>query len=505
MEPSIRRSLAAAVALALIWGVGLAAPALARGELIGHGWTDLYPSVWGLWHFTRTWPALPAHTDLLAFPEGMGFYYSSPLKGWLAGPLLPLLGLTATWNLLTVSARVATVLCAWGAGRAWGLGGAGALAAAATFGCAPFFHGYAVEGIVEGTDGWTLALLLWALGARRPALAAVGLALTVLSSWYLGAAGCLLTLAAALRDPRALGALLGGLLLASPAIAQFAGAFPGGAPLPEDIRAAMGAPLRPRPPALLEEGVQPFALTTFVGPALLLAAAAAARRHPRLAALVVVPAVLSLGRGPWYDLPVLEQLRFPYRWHAATLALLALLVGRLADRRGWLWLGPLLALEGTLLSPVEPVLPGASAQPPRVYQSVQGPVLDVPGPVALPPGQHNPARLRSRYLLFGQTAHGQPIPWAPDFNSVGVDAAQPLVAPFLGWDPLEVRHHGRAPEPPLQEGLAGRLAAAGVAHVVVHERELGEARALRLRDALIRQGATVSAEEGGRWLLDLPR
>lgn len=251
--------------------------------------------------------------------------------------------------------------------------------------------------------------------------------------------------------------------------------------------------------------MQPFALTTFVGPTLLLAALASARRHPRLAALALVPAVLSLGRGPWYDLPVLEQLRFPYRWHAATLALLALLVGRLADHRGWRLLGPAIALEGLLLAPVEPVLPGASAAIPDLYARVEGPVLEVPGFVALPPGQRNPSRLRSRYLLYAQTAHGQPIPWSPDFNSVGVVASAPLVQPFRGWDPVEVQLNGLEAAPPLPADLVDRLTAAGIRHIVLHERELRGAGPTALRDALIAQGAVVSYRGGGRWLLDLPQ
>jgi len=504
MDPPARRSLLAAVALALAWGLGLALPALWRGELLGHGWTDLYPSVWGLWGFARTWPALPDHTDLLGFPGGMGFYYSSPLKGWIAGALLPLLSLPATWNLLTVLARVGTVLAAWAAGRAWGLGGPGALVAASAFGCAPFFHGYAVEGIVEGTDGWTLALLLWALGRRRVVLAAPLLTLTILSSWYLGAAGCLLTLMASIRDRRALGSLVVGLALSAPALAQFADAFSGGEPLPDEIRAAMGAPLTPRPPGALP-GLQPFALSTWIGLSLGACALASARRHPRLAALALLPAVLSLGAGPWYDLPVLEALRFPYRWHAATLALLALLAGRVADRRGWLWLGPLIALEGVLFSPIEPILPGASAEIPDIYADIDGPVLDLPGPVGLPPGQINPSRPRSRFLLYFQTGHGQPSPWVPDFNSVGVSAASPLVEPFRGWDRVEVAGNGLAPADRLPPSTVADLGRAGVTHVVLHRAELGDRASRLLGAALIAQGADPIADDGARWLFALPR
>ncbi len=492
--------------LALLWGLGLALPALSRGELLGHGATDLYPSVWGLWAFAQAQPGLPAHTPLLGFPEGMGFYYSAPIKGWLATPLLPLLGLTATWNLLTVAARVATVMAAWLAGRAWGLGRSGALVAAAAFGCAPFFHGYAVEGIAEGTDGWTLALLVWALGRRRHLLGAGLLALTLLSSWYLGAVGCLLSLMAGLRDRRALLSLVGGIALVSPALSRFAEAFPAGQPLPDDIRAAMGAPLRLPRPGLLP-GLNPFALNAYLGFLLGLSALVAAwqaRRSRWLLLLALVPALLSLGEGPWYDLPPFSALRFPYRWHAATLALLALAVGQLADRKGWPLLGPLIALEGLLLSPVEPLIPGADPRIPALYAAVQGPLLELPGPVALPPGQINPARLRSRYLLYFQTGHGGASPWVPDFNGVGAEGDHSLVAPFRGWDRLEVAAHGLDPEPALTAAHLDALRAAGIHQILLQERELGDGPARRLAAALVALGAEERGREAGRRLLRLP-
>lgn len=495
---SDRRWLLAALALALAWGVGPALPALLRGELLGHPHTDLYPSVWGLWAFAQAQPALPDHTALLGFPDGMGFYYSSPIKGWLATPLLPLLGLPATFDLLVVASRVATVLVAFLAGRAWGLGGAGALAAAAVYGCAPFFHGYAVEGIVEGTDGWTLALWAWAAGRGRHGLAAVALALTVLSSWYLGMAGCLLAVLATLRDRKAPLALLG-LLLAAPALLRFAGAFPEAAPLDDAVRRMMGAhPGVPTPG--LTEGLQPFAINTYVG--WLVAGLAVWSRHPA-ALLAAIPAVLSLGAGPWYELPVLELVRFPYRWHAATLALLALAVGHGVERPPRLGglAGPLIALEGLLLSPVEPIIPGADAAVPPLVAAIDRPVLDVPGPVAMPPGQPNPSRRRARYVLYWQHAHGQPSPWVPDFNSVGVEVpADRVTAPLEAWD----RIVSKAAPAALAPGAVAALADAGIGAVVLHRAELGDARLAALRDQLVAQGATLITDDGDRWLLHLP-
>ena len=176
--------------LAVAWALVPVFPALWSGDLIGHGLTDLFPSVWGLWWFVQEQPGLPTHCSQLGASEGMGFYYSSPIRGWLAWPILSTLGLTSTWNLLVVAARFATVLCAYGAARAWSLSHAGALTVAAVYGASPFFHGYTVEGIVEGQDGWALALYLWSLADRRRLLSGLALGLTLWTSWYAGATAC---------------------------------------------------------------------------------------------------------------------------------------------------------------------------------------------------------------------------------------------------------------------------------------------------------------------------
>ncbi|MCB9758984.1 MAG: hypothetical protein H6739_04020 [Alphaproteobacteria bacterium] len=480
----------AACALAVGWGLGPALPALLRGELIGQPFTDLYPAVWGMWWFAGEQPGLPTSCALLGAPAGMPFYYSSPLHGWAAWPLLPLLGLPATWNALVVAARVATVLCAYGAARAWGLARSGALVAAAVYGCAPFFHGYAVEGIVEGTDGWTLALWLWAFAARRPVAGAVAFALTVLSSWYLAAVACVL---AVFLGPRGWLTMAGGLALSFPALWGFLGAFPGREPLDPAIRAAMGTQLGLSPPGLLE-GLNPFAKTSWVGlvaPLLALRAVKAELRAHRVAlAALAVCVVLSFGVGFWYGLPPLSALRFPYRFHAGTLAVLALLAGR--GVAGWRFGGALsivIVAEGLALSPVEPVLPGAPAAVDPIYAHARkdGLLLDIPGPVAMPPGQVNASRPRARWFLYGQTAHGRPSPWVPDFNSVGV-VPSPTLDSARALDPLEglpaPEHLALPPE---------------VRQVVVHRRELRD-RAQLAHDLLLEAGFVLDAKEDGRWL-----
>ena len=80
----------------------------------------------------------------------------------------------------------------------------------------------------------------------------------------------------------------------------------------------MGAQLQIPTPGW-RPGIQPFAINTYVG-GVALVTALASRTRWVIAALI--PAFLSLGVGPIYELPVAELVRFPYRWHAATLVLL---------------------------------------------------------------------------------------------------------------------------------------------------------------------------------------
>jgi hypothetical protein len=481
--------------LALMWGVGPALPALLEGQIIGHPFTDLFPSVWGLWAFVQDQPGLPTETLRLGHPEGMGYYYSSPIKGWLAWPLLPVLGLTWTWNLLLLSARVGTVLAAFGAARAWGFGERGALCAAAIYGCAPFFHGYAVEGIVEGTDGWTLALWLWALGAGRHRLAAPAFALVVMSSWYLGMVGCLMLGLAVLRDRKALWSGLG-LVLTAPALWAFMGAFPGTAPLDESVRIMMGAhPAIPTPG--WTSGLQPFAMNTYTG---WLVIGVALWSRTRWVLLALIPAALSLGHGPLYELPMAELVRFPYRWHAGTLVLLGAAVATQADTLRW---GKLLAfaiaLEGWLLAPVEPVLPGSRPDVPSLVHQVDGPVLDLPGPLAMAPGKINRSRRRARYLMYEQTVHGQPSAWVPDFNSVGVSPSRHADAleRISAMDPL--RTPRGTIEIPVDDitGLQVEL-------VQVHHGPMGRRRAEKVVHALRAAGWTRVDGDRRRTLLRRP-
>ena len=468
--------------VSLLWAI---LPALWSGSVPGHRYTDLYPSVWGLDVFCEALPGFATHTDRFGAPGGIGFYYSSPIHGLVGWPIWAAIGPTAAYTVTLLVARAATVFCAIRWLRALGRSELAAIAGGLLFGASPFFHGYAVEGIVEGTDGWTLALWAWMVTTKRRVPAMVAFALCVLSSWYLGMVVCFLALAWGFRE-RLAWVSAAGLLAAAPALGAFMAAFGGNLPLDDTVRVAMGAPLRIPTPGLLP-GLQPFALNTYVGFSTVVLAIVGARRSPWFAAGAVACFVLSTGRGPWWDLPVLELVRFPYRWHAGTLFCLAALVSRLDLR--WRWPLFLPFCEGFLLSPVEPVLP---TPPVRVgqllYQQVEPTILlELPGPLAMPPGVPNPSRSRSQYLLLAQVYHRARSPWTLDFNGISLARDAVWLDSFRSWDPaLDVE--------PLPLDIAG-MRAAGVTQVMVHRDEYRE-RAPALEAALEEAGGVLAGLQG---------
>ncbi len=485
-------------AIAIAWGVLPAAPALAAGQLIGHGYTDLYSEVWAVWFVGTHAPLVPTHTTLFGFPEGMPLYVLALCKGWIAGLFLPWLGLIGTHDLLTLASRILTVGVTFHAARAWRLSDGASIVAAVVFGASPYFHGYAVEGIVEGMDGWPLALWAWAVARERILLSMAALGFAIVASFYLGAAACLLAVLAAPLRPKAPLSLFG-IVLAAPAIGAFFGTLVGGTgvEIPTAVRAAMGAHLSVQEPGSLPS-FHWSANTTWTG-VITLFLVATSRSRVALAALV--PFVLSFGALPIYALPVFSLLRFPYRWHAATLAILALAAGRSVDGmrfRTAVLVALAIIAEGLLLSPIEPILPGADGSVPGIYANADGVLLELPGPLARPPGEFNPGRERFRYLAYFQTSHGRPSPWRFDVN--GLFPGGPASLAFLqAWDP-----DAHVPLRPVPADLVERLRALGVDDVMLQTTVMGTKRAELLLEGLRAQGATQIANDGERVLLRLP-
>lgn len=484
----------AAFSVALLWGLGPAIFAIINGDLIGQPFTDLYPSVWGMEWFASQQPGFPLKTDILGCPEGMGFYYSSPIHGFLAAPLRLFFSLTATWNILIVSARIASVLLSFAWLKAEGLKPVGALAGSIVFACAAMFHGYAVEGIVEGVDSWTFALWAMLAAKRKMYPAAFAFFLVIFSSWYLGMAAFLVALVRAREHRIILISAIAGSLMAIPFWYLFINAFPDASPLPYEIRALMGTTIEiPRPGIL--EGLNPFAKSSYIGWIATIVFLFGFRRKPFIAAGAVICWILSLGVGPWYDLPVFEMVRFPYRLVAATLALGAVVIGNTISELKYGWcLVPLILFESFFLSSVEPILPGASSEIPALYEQVTNePMLDVPGPVSMVPGKINKSRPRSRYLLYFRTNTAACSPWKPDFNGVADSSEPEWLTTFRTFDPLEILETNVKPD------LCGAYKA-GVRQLLIHEREVGENQATRLEAALSKSSAVLAASDQERKL-----
>ncbi|MBM4392073.1 MAG: hypothetical protein FJ090_13205 [Deltaproteobacteria bacterium] len=482
-----------ATAVATLWAIVPCLRPLLAGELVGSPYTDLYPSAWGLAVFAMAQPGFPLSTSLFGAPEGIGFYYSSPIHGWLGAPLFHLFGPVVAYNGTLLLARAATVLAAYGWLRSLKLGVLPGLGGAMVYGASPFFHGYTVEGIVEGIDGWALPLWAWMLSRQHTIRAGLALFLCIFSSWYLGMVACGLAALWGLTDRRARYSLGLGLVLALPFLWAFAGAFGGNEPLDDAVRLAMSAQLAIPTPNVASPP-SPFAINTYLGFSTVALSLLGLRARPMLGLSALACLVLSTGRGPWWDLPVFEMVRFPYRWHAGTLLCLAPLVAHAASRVPWLGFVPW--LEGLLLSPISVLVPGAPVDVPALYDRVSGPVLlELPGPYGTAPGERNLSRPRARYYLWAQLTHGAASPWSLDFNGIAHPDERPiasLLAPLRCLDTAQVKLRGACDESPNWQALR----AAGVTQVMVHGDQLADTEETALRQSLEAAGAAPLGTEG---------
>ncbi len=98
------------LALAATWPMALHP----FSRMVGHPDADVWNHAWGPWWFwTRlSSGALPWHTDLLHAPSGGTLWFIDPMGATLGAPLVPILGIVGTWNLLILGYLAAA---SWGA------------------------------------------------------------------------------------------------------------------------------------------------------------------------------------------------------------------------------------------------------------------------------------------------------------------------------------------------------------------------------------------------------
>ncbi|MCK6505461.1 hypothetical protein L6R53_19040 [Myxococcota bacterium] len=167
-------------------------------EVPGADRTDLWNALWSMWQVWRAVAdgASPLRVDLLDPPRGGSLLVADPLGALLGLPLVPVLGLPATYGLL-VLAHV--TLAGWAAhrltgevARARGLPAEWAgLVGGVAYATAPVLRAAIHNGTSEGVGTDLAALAAWACyraardgGAGRVALAGLALALAALGSWY---------------------------------------------------------------------------------------------------------------------------------------------------------------------------------------------------------------------------------------------------------------------------------------------------------------------------------
>jgi hypothetical protein len=469
--------------LSLFWAIVPMLPALWDGGIVGSPQTDLYFSIWSL-HIPWMDTSAVFESQWINYPHGQPIYSSAYIKSILAWILSPLLSPAQSYNLLLFAARLAGPLCAYQALRAWGYREIAATGFAVFVTMSPFLHGYAVEGIVEGVDVWPLALWLWACAGQNKFKMAFTLAICILTSWYLGAVACLLTLILATKRKEILYSLLG-VAISSPAIWMFVHTHPSMGGIPVDIREAMSAEFGLSTPNFLSK-INPFAKNNYIGWCILLAIS-----RSRYTLWALIPLGLSFGLGS--ELPVLSSVRFPYRWHLATMVLLGFALADFLQKKNWTWLPTLILCEGLLLSGVDFFIPSATAQNPEIYRMVNQPILDVPGPLSLPAGTPNLSRYRASYLLYAQLTHKQPSLWAQDFN--GINDVQKQWENWRSWDPLL-----KITPKPITKSDREQLKNYN-ALVLIHHNILGEKRGSKLEKELLELGFLVKDKNSTHTIL----
>ncbi len=177
------------ISLAATWP--LAADPTRR--LVGHPDVDVWNHAWGPWWFWQSLRSgqLPWRTDLISAPDGGVLWFIDPISGLVGAPLIPLLGATATWNLL-IWAMIALV-SAGAAALARRLTGPGphVLIASASMVFGPYLLSELHNGISEIVNVGPALLAIAAAdaaftegGRRRWAALAGWMSLTLLSSLY---------------------------------------------------------------------------------------------------------------------------------------------------------------------------------------------------------------------------------------------------------------------------------------------------------------------------------
>jgi hypothetical protein len=192
----------------------------AGGGIPGSPRSDLWDSLWGLWHFLAVHGSW--HTTLLDPPQGGWVPPADPVNILLAAPLTLTVGPAIAWTVLVFGHFVFAGLATERLACVRGIGRIGAFTSGVAYAGSALWLSHVHNGTSESIGiGWLPLALLAMDGAKSPkrvALAAAAVAVAVLSSPYLGVAVALAGAIEALgRRSRPAALALGlGLVVAAP-------------------------------------------------------------------------------------------------------------------------------------------------------------------------------------------------------------------------------------------------------------------------------------------------
>ena len=392
-------------------------PALWQGGIAGSPYTDLYPSIWSLWATEDWWGQW--RTGWLNTPDGQNWYPSTLLLGTAIIPLKSLVPIGTLYNWLMIGSRCLGCFSFYLAGRAWGSSHFSGLLFMVVVSMSPMIHGFAVEGIIEGTQIWPLGFWLWSIHRSSTKLSIFFGCLIILSNWYWACIWGILQTIRVTKQSSEAPLLIGPILLTSPWWFGFLGQGTTD-PISSDVLRMMGFQFGFPTPHWLTSA-NPFAQSNYIGWVLIFWSLMIIRRKSTHKPLFIVGLgfVLSLGLSWMQSFPILSAIRFPYRLHLMTLIGLVLWIGCntkwRSQHRKWIWL---ILLEQILCPSIDALIPISQAHFPEYVAMIDGPILEVPGPLNRPPGVIDPSKPRSRYLFYYQTEYAQPSGWRFSFNGL---------------------------------------------------------------------------------------
>lgn len=416
-----------------MWG------ALVHGEIAGSPYTDLYPSVWSLWATESWWGTW--NNIWFNHPTGQSWSPNTLFWGTLIIPFKPYLPIGMLYNICLLSNRILTCVSFYLAGRAWNDNHGTGLLWMVILGMNPMVHGFAVEGIIEGTQLWPIGFWFWAFRNNLRSSSIIFGCLTIVSNWYWSVVWVSIMCIMRPRDLKYWRWMLASLVICSPWILQFYSIAGESQSLSSDMYRAMGFQFEIPEPNFMTPS-NPFAQSNYIGWILSFTTVYMLRHskdklvnRPSIfdgALFLTYGFTLCVGFSWIQHVPIIGAMRFPYRMYILCLMGIAILLSDLGIRRQS-GLAYLVLFEFLFLSPIDLLIPISPAEYPEYVSTVEGPILELPGLLTREPGEVDPSRPRMKRIMYYQTHHAQPSAWFLSFN--GLNTTNDCFAGTMVIDP----------------------------------------------------------------------